>query len=86
MNIQLAINEGANILKDKEIQTAKLDTEILMSKVLDKDRKYVILNNTKELQKKNFEYLGIQYIYSDFINLKYFFLYRQQYKKFLLHY
>ena len=47
MNIQLAINEGANILKDKEIQTAKLDTEILMSKVLDKDRKYVILNNTK---------------------------------------
>ena len=56
MNIQLAINEGANILKDKEIQTAKLDTEILMSKVLDKDRKYVILNNTKELQKKNFEY------------------------------
>ena len=56
MNIQLAINEGANILKDKEIQTARLDTEILMSKVLDKDRKYVILNNTKELQKKNFEY------------------------------
>ena len=56
MNIQLAINEGANILKDKEIQTARLDTEILMSKFINKKRKYVILNNTKELQKKNFEY------------------------------
>ena len=56
MNIQLAIMEGTNILKDKDIQTAKLDTEILLSKVLDKDRKYIILNNNKEIQKKNLEY------------------------------
>ena len=56
MNIQLAIMEGTNILKDKDIQTAKLDTEILLSRVLDKDRKYIILNNNKEIQKKNLEY------------------------------
>ena len=43
-------------MKDKDIQTAKLDTEILLSKVLDKDRKYIILNNNKEIQKKNLEY------------------------------
>ncbi len=55
MNIQLAIIEGTNILKNKDIQTAKLDTEILMSKVLGKDRKYIILNNNKEIQKKKFK-------------------------------
>ena len=56
MNIQLAINEGENILKSKFIQTAKLDAEILMAKVIKKDRKYIILNNNKKLGKKNLKY------------------------------
>ncbi|MDC0354031.1 peptide chain release factor N(5)-glutamine methyltransferase [Candidatus Pelagibacter sp.] len=56
MNIQSAIIEGTNILKDKYIQTAILDTEILMAKALGKDRKYIILNNNKTLQNKNFQY------------------------------
>jgi hypothetical protein len=34
MNIQSAVKEGANILKSNHIQTAQLDTEILMAKVL----------------------------------------------------
>ena len=56
MNIQSAIIEGTNILKSKYIQTAQLDTEILMSKALGKNRKYVILNNNKDLSHENLRY------------------------------
>jgi release factor glutamine methyltransferase len=56
MNIQSAINEGESILKDKSIPTAKLDAEILMAKSIDKDRKYIILNNNKSLEEKNLRY------------------------------
>ena len=38
MNIQSAILEGANILKNKSINSAKLDSEILLASVIDKDR------------------------------------------------
>ena len=56
MNIQSAINEGESILKDKSIPTAKLDAEILMAKSIDKDRKYIILNNNKNLEEENLRY------------------------------
>jgi release factor glutamine methyltransferase len=56
MNIQSAIIQGTNILKNRYIQTAKLDTEILMAKALGKDRKYIILNNNKDLQYENLKY------------------------------
>ena len=49
MDIQSAIIKGTKILKDKSILTASLDTEILIAKAINKDRKYVILN----LKKKN---------------------------------
>ena len=35
MNIQSAVIEGTNILKDKSIPSAQLDTEILMAKALE---------------------------------------------------
>ncbi|MDC0350210.1 peptide chain release factor N(5)-glutamine methyltransferase [Candidatus Pelagibacter sp.] len=53
MNIQSAIIEGANILKDKSINSAKLDSEILLASVIDKDRKYLILNNDQNIKEKN---------------------------------
>ena len=56
MNIQSAINEGESILKDKSIPTAKLDAEILMAKSIEKDRKYIILNNNKNLEEENLRY------------------------------
>jgi release factor glutamine methyltransferase len=58
MNIQLAIQHGANILTDKRINTAKLDAEILMAKTLRKDRKFIILNNNKDLEDKNLKYFN----------------------------
>jgi release factor glutamine methyltransferase len=56
MNIQSAIFEGESILKGKSIPTAKLDAEILMAKSIDKDRKYIILNNNKNLEEENLRY------------------------------
>ena len=58
MNIQLAIQHGTDILTDKRINTAKLDAEILMAKTLKKDRKFIILNNNKDLKDKNLKYFN----------------------------
>ena len=56
MNIQSAILEGANILKNKSINSAKLDSEILLASVIEKDRKYLILNDDQNINKKNLIY------------------------------
>ena len=53
MNIQSAILEGANILKNKSINSAKLDSEILLASVINKDRKYLILNDDQNIKEKN---------------------------------
>ena len=49
MNIQSAIKEGTIILKNSYIKTAKLDTEILLAKVLGSKREDIILNIHKNL-------------------------------------
>ena len=56
MNIQSAILLGKNILKKNFIQTAQLDSEILMAKVIGRDRKYILLNNYKNLTDDNLKY------------------------------
>ena len=56
MNIQSAVIEGANVLKDKSILSARLDTEILMAKALGKNREYIILNHDKVLNIENLKY------------------------------
>jgi len=53
MNIQKAISEGQDILKNKNIETSELDSEILMANVIQKDRRYVILNSNEELKEEN---------------------------------
>ncbi len=60
MNISLAINEGISILKKNSIFTAELDSELLMSKVMNKDRKNIILYQNKKLDPelyKDFKFL-----------------------------
>tara|TARA_B100001093_G_scaffold439011_1_gene438715 strand:- start:1829 stop:2671 length:843 start_codon:yes stop_codon:yes gene_type:complete len=49
MKIINALSEGNLILEKNLIKTARLDTEILMSNVINKDRKYIILNSNKKL-------------------------------------
>jgi len=56
MNIQSAVTEGINILKNKSILSAKLDSEILMAKALGKKREYIILNNDKIIKVQNLKY------------------------------
>ena len=56
MNIQSAVIEGINVLKNKSILSAQIDAEILMSKALNKNREYIILNHDKVLNIENLEY------------------------------
>jgi release factor glutamine methyltransferase len=53
MNIQNAIRKGKMILSEKKIKTAELDSQILMSKAINKEKKFLILNFNNEITKKN---------------------------------
>ena len=52
MNIEKQIQEATDLLKKNFIKSAGLDSEILMSKVINKNRNYVILNLKEKLNKK----------------------------------
>ena len=62
MNINDAIKEGSHKLKKGNINSSLLDSEILMSKILNKTREYVILNSQKQL--KELQYLNFKKIIS----------------------
>ncbi len=53
MNINLAIKNGSDILKNKFIPSPQLDSEILMSITINKDRKYTLLNSDNSLDKND---------------------------------
>ncbi len=55
MNIEKAIKEASTNLKKKKIKTALLDCEILMSKALNKDKKFIILNSDKEINENDYK-------------------------------
>ena len=56
MNIESAMNAGAKILKDKYIPTANLDSQILMSKAINKNREFILLNLKKNINKQELFY------------------------------
>ena len=62
MNIYAAIKEGSKILKKSDIKSPDLDCEILLAKVIKKQREYLILNLDKQLNKENLK------IFKDLIN------------------
>ena len=49
MNIEIAIKNAFKELKKNKINSALLDSELLLSEVIKKDRKFIILNPDKEL-------------------------------------
>ena len=51
MNIEKAINHGSKILEKYSIRSAKLDSEILISKVIGHERDYILLNQNDYLNK-----------------------------------
>tara|TARA_A100001011_G_scaffold313864_1_gene331823 strand:- start:213 stop:1055 length:843 start_codon:yes stop_codon:yes gene_type:complete len=56
MNINLAIIKGAKVLKENFIHNPYLDSEILMAKVINKDRKYLLLNSDIYLENKDLNF------------------------------
>ena len=53
MKINNVINEATIFLKNSNIQSAKLDSELLLSKVIKKNRNYILLNLKQNLTQKN---------------------------------
>ena len=56
MNIENVLSEGVSVLKKNKISNPRLDSQILLSEIINKDKKYIILNpkeilNTKQLKK-----------------------------------
>ena len=49
MNIEIAIKNAYKELKKNKISSALLDSELLLSQVIKKDRKFILLNLDKEL-------------------------------------
>ena len=60
MNIQTVLNQASKTLNNSSNASFKLDSEILLSEVIKKNRQYLILNSNEELKKENiklFNYL-----------------------------
>ena len=58
MNIHQAIQEAKLLLKEKNIKSLDLDIQILMTKALKKDRKFIILNPTKKISNQSLKYFN----------------------------
>jgi release factor glutamine methyltransferase len=59
MNIENILYKGVDILKKNKIPNPFLDSEILLSETINKDKKYMILN-----PKENLEYRDLNFFYS----------------------
>ena len=55
MNIYNTLYQGKNILKMNKILSPNLDSEILLSEIINKEKKYLILNPKKVLDRKQLE-------------------------------
>ena len=58
MNIHEAIKKGKDTLENNSIVSSQLDSEILMSQTINKDRRYVILNSKTELDEEKLNFFN----------------------------
>ena len=56
MKILEAIKIGSNLLREKKIPSHILDSELLLSKTLNKSREKILTNLEKKIVKKKFFY------------------------------
>ena len=56
MDIHSALKKGQSILIDNNIISAKLDSEILMSQAIRKNKEFIILNLHKQIKKRDLDY------------------------------
>ena len=55
MNIESTLNKGISILKENNISNPYLDSEILLSETINKDKKYILLNSKVILNSKQLD-------------------------------
>ena len=55
MNFEMVINNAYQKLKKNNIKTALLDSEILLSEVIDKPREFIILNNQSVIDEDSYK-------------------------------
>ena len=58
MNIQTAVQKAQLFLKEKNIKNPVLDSQILMSEAIKKEKEFIILNFDKEISNKSFKYFN----------------------------
>ena len=58
MNIQTAVQKAQLFLKKKNIKSPVLDSQILMSEAIKKEKEFIIFNFDKEISNKNLEYFN----------------------------
>ena len=56
MIIETLIKQGSRILKANNIASHSIDSEVSMSKAIQKDRSYLILNQNQRVDKKSSDY------------------------------
>ena len=56
MNLETAIKNAYRKLKNNNIKSARLDSEILLSKVINKSREYIILNSKYNISDKEYNF------------------------------
>ena len=55
MKLEIVINNAYEQLKSNNIKSALLDSELLMSNVINKSREHIILNLNNDISKKDFD-------------------------------
>ena len=58
MNIATAVQKAELFLKKKNIKTPVLDSQILMSEAIKKEKEFIIFNFDKEISNKSYEYFN----------------------------
>ena len=56
MNLETAIKNAYRILENNNIKSARLDSEILLSKVINKSREYIFLNSKYNISDKDYNF------------------------------
>ena len=56
MRLEIVINRACEQLKKNDIESALLDSELLLSKAIDKSREFIILNSKYDIDEEDYLY------------------------------